>query len=608
MPTFSPYLTVAEALDSLNVAELKARAALFPESRSWSRKAEIIAEIRPYLEGDRLHSLWSRLDKLQQAAVSEVVHSETSTFDSDVFQAKYGEQPGFGTGANSRFTKPSLLDLFFYDGILPEDLLAALEEFVPEPEPLKVAATEDAPAVIIREYESFDRKTGKTSIKTDEIPLICRNTEAAAQEDLAAILQLVASGKLRVSDKTLMPSMATMTIVSATLRDADWYDVSLPDEAANADERPGLIMGFAWPLLLQAAGLVNVSSGRLEVARAGHAALTSRPADTLKAIWKKWLVYRGFDELRRINAIKGQTGKGKSYLSAPAKRRAAIAGALMNCPVGEWVTVDEFWRLIRANHRFEVTRDEWSLYVGHPEYGSLGSADYSWSLLQGRYILCLLFEYAAPLGIIDIAYTHPTGAADDFQDHWGTDDLEFFSRYDGLEYLRINPMGAYCLGIAQSYTPAAIPMRRTLRVLPNRDVVVVDPPLTAGDALLLDRFAISTSEGVWRLEQSKLLSALEEGHSLDPLHALLRDRTVGEVPDAVSRLLDETEQRGRKLRDCGAARLFECADPHVRTLITNDRRTRALCYAAGDQHIAVPTDKEKAFVRAVRELGYVVAG
>jgi hypothetical protein len=30
-----------------------------------------------------------------------------------------------------------------------------------------------------------------------------------------------------------------------------------------------------------------------------------------------------------------------------------------------------------------------------------------WGIFQGRYILCLLFEYAATLGMLDVGYVHP---------------------------------------------------------------------------------------------------------------------------------------------------------------------------------------------------------
>jgi len=39
--------------------------------------------------------------------------------------------------------------------------------------------------------------------------------------------------------------------------------------------------------------------------------------------------------------------------------------------VGRWVTVNEFFRYIRAGHDFEVTRDLWNLYISEAHYGSL---------------------------------------------------------------------------------------------------------------------------------------------------------------------------------------------------------------------------------------------
>ena len=37
---------------------------------------------------------------------------------------------------------------------------------------------------------------------------------------------------------------------------------------------------------------------------------------------------------------------------------------------------------------------------------------------------------------------------------WGADDLEFLSRYDGLRYVRLTALRAYCLGLTESCTPS----------------------------------------------------------------------------------------------------------------------------------------------------------
>jgi len=54
-----------------------------------------------------------------------------------------------------------------------------------------------------------------------------------------------------------------------------------------------------------------------------------------------------------------------------AGRRNAIASALVECPVGRWVTVNEFFHIRAAGHDFEVTRDLWNLYISEAHYGSL---------------------------------------------------------------------------------------------------------------------------------------------------------------------------------------------------------------------------------------------
>ena len=64
----------------------------------------------------------------------------------------------------------------------------------------------------------------------------------------------------------------------------------------------------------------------------------------------------------------------------------------------------------------------WELYMADPQYGSLGYDGYHpWERVEGRYMLAVLFEYAATLGLLDLEYVRPAGARDDFRDNWGAD-------------------------------------------------------------------------------------------------------------------------------------------------------------------------------------------
>jgi hypothetical protein len=86
-------------------------------------------------------------------------------------------------------------------------------------------------------------------------------------------------------------------------------------------------------------------------------------------------------------------------------------------------------------------------------HGSLGPAGWkAWNVLEGRYALCVLFEYAATLGVVDVAYTDPQGARDDYRDLWGAHMYDRLSRYDGLVAVRVNELGAAIL-----HEPGALP-------------------------------------------------------------------------------------------------------------------------------------------------------
>lgn len=85
-----------------------------------------------------------------------------------------------------------------------------------------------------------------------------------------------------------------------------------------------------------------------------------------------------------------------------------------------------------------------------------------WEILEGRYTLAIIFEYAATLGLVDVAYDGPAGARDDYHGNWGAEDVDYLSRYDGLRAVRLNGLGAYALGLTDTYeTPPRLVRSRS---------------------------------------------------------------------------------------------------------------------------------------------------
>lgn len=171
-----------------------------------------------------------------------------------------------------------------------------------------------------------------------------------------------------------------------------------------------------------------------------------------------------------------------------------------------------------ADLTFEVTMYPWHLYILSPFYGILQTEDRH--IFQERYMMAFLFEYAATLGLIDVGYIHPFGARRKDGDLSGTDELDCLSRYDGLMYLRLNNLGAWCPGCAREYEPTPVTVEPFLKVLPNLEIAVMAPSLMPADRLALAQFAEQTSDAIWKLDAETLLKSVEAGHSIADMAAL----------------------------------------------------------------------------------------
>lgn len=603
---------VADGLTFHTVDELKKLLHLLPVQPSGTRKAELIDAIAQQLTGKSLKALWQDLSDIQQAAVAEAVHNTEGYHEGEAFLAKYGQEPNWGSGSVYSYARePSKLRLFFlstamYSRVvyLPAEMQAELKAYVPEPKPLALRSSNQPPESVTVEHRYFDFEQRKPVREARELPVARCETERAAQQELAAVLRLINLGKISVSDKTYMPTKATLKTIAEVLPGGDYYTED--DEPDDDSESIGAIRPFAWPMLLQAAKLVTLEGKKLKLSKAGQKALTTDPAKTIQSVWKKWLKTTLLDELRRVDSIKGQTGKGKRGLTAVSGRRSAIATALTQCPVGEWVLFDDLQRYLIASHQtFSVSRNPENLYISEPGYGNLYDTIGTWSILETVYLRCVLFEYAATLGLLDVACIPPHEASGtSWKDFWGADDLSFLSRYDGLMAFRLTPLGAFCLGLTTEYDAPDITADTTLRVLPNLDIVLTGAPLQPAERLLMDTFTQQTSDAVWKLDRDQVLKAASEGHNLKEFQAFLTEASADALPQTVKQFFKDCLSRSTSLQDQGLARLIECQDASLATLIANDSRTKKYCFLAGDRHLVVPTDQETRFSSGLRKLGY----
>lgn len=426
-----------------------------------------------------------------------------------------------------------------------------------------------------------------------------RLTAPETLTNVRTVLELCAAGEIKCGAKTGRPSAASIQIIDAHLVDGDFY--------------PGQpIASFAWPLLIQAGGLATLEGTRLQPTPKGRAALGKPPAEVIRQLWQRWITHAVIDEFSRIENIKGQ--RARNVLTAAKTRRQRINQALATCPPGQWIKVDALFNTMRHGNRSPtIARNDtalWKLYLVDPQYGSFGYAGfYRWELLEGRYSLAVLFEYAGTLGLVDLDYVHPAGARTDFQDNWGAYELDALSRYDGLQSIRLTALGAYVLGLTGTYQPSNTDVidAAPLKVLSNLDIVATGD-IPTPHRLLLCAYTKQINDRVWTVSATSLLSALDSGRDLTEFTTFLTQHTKHDLPSTLSTLIADVQRRAGQLTDLGHARVIECADPATAALIANDANLRPLCHPISNKHLAVPLDQELKFRKALLKLGYVVPG
>ncbi|MCG6879151.1 MAG: helicase-associated domain-containing protein [Deltaproteobacteria bacterium] len=557
-----------------------------------NRKADIVRAICGVMLSFELKTHFDKLNPIEKATVQEALFAPDGILDKTQFKAKYQEAPPLGRSMGWR-AKGHLVDLFVINRHVPEDLKKRLKAFVKAPKEDDIRHVDKLPEVILLDIEE----------KTVERDLFVRNTAAAALNNLETVLRLVEGGKIKVSAKTGRPPLASQKILGKLLQDGDWY------KEEDIHEGIGYIQAFAWPVLLQGTGLAKADGSALKLTNKGKKALKGNFPKVIKEAWSRWQSNKFLDEFSRVDKIKGQTASRHRALFPASTRRPALYEGLLLCTPGKWLTAKELIRsMLSKGFDFELARYAWKLYVGDAQYGHLDEYG-DQTMIKMRYVLAYLFEYAATLGIVDVAYIYPDGALSDYRGlwGWGMDDTNFLSRYDGLTHIRINALGAFAMEMTDTYDAGPQKSRAVLTVLPNHDVVVTDAQsLSPADKLFLEKSCRKKSSAVWKLTTRTLLEAAQNGTTIEEIRTFLESRSAQPIPDTVRTLLNDTKKRSTGFEYAGRTHLVACKDTLVQKLVTTDAKLSKLCRPAGETHIVILPGKEKQFMTALLRLGYIV--
>ena len=311
--TYERLQTVSQALLEIRVDDLRGLCQAI-DCPPMSRKMELVDQLAGIMTGESLRNVWEQLSAMEKNAVAEVTHSKDDWLDLGRFEAKYGAVPEpyvkrdrYSYGKPSRSERQSALPLFLYNGWMPEALKAELAQFVPKPKAVELDTVPELPQEVkIKDLPSWLKpRLGVSEGQNFVRSLTVHETMRPALRDVHAVLRLIDAKGLTVSEKTRRVSLAGAKAVLEVLHVGDFY----PQE--DIKSAGDTIRPFAWPLLVQAAKLTNKSGTKLKLRPSGRDAL-SRPAHTvIRELLEEWTESDLLDEFNRVDAIKGQTGRGK---------------------------------------------------------------------------------------------------------------------------------------------------------------------------------------------------------------------------------------------------------------------------------------------------------
>lgn len=373
------------------------------------------------------------------------------------------------------------------------------------------------------------------------------------------------------------------------------------------------VRGFAWIILLKAADLICYRNETIELTKEGENVLGApQSAKTVKKIFESFLQKSIFDEVFRIdtlaNAKKGSYGK-KTEFANPKKRRRIIIEMLQTCPNNTWILMTEFLRYLRAERPcFRVADRLGELCLGTKEM-ELRHFDH-WFQLEGTYVKCLLMEYLATLGIIEINYSYPVFCENESNHYYPCD---FISTYDGLYEFKITELGAYCLGMTQEepQIEAASLSDKLFHVMPNLEITSVVDQMLKSDILMLDQCCDKINVKTWRLSASKLLTKLlntagQETDFLFAFKAFLYDKSLSAIPKTVEHFFEDMQRRVDQVTYEEEAIAYICHDKELAKMIAHDAQTKPFCFLTGESQLVVPVKTHAQFKTGLRQVGYII--
>lgn len=446
--------------------------------------------------------------------------------------------------------------------VLPEAMRRALHAFVPPPPDYELLPLEDVPAKLRR----FD-------------------CAAKAVDDLRLVAEYIVQGHLRYT-KSEQVSTACVSKLQELTGGPEFYKPA-GQKDLDALRTRLLVSGVSF------AG----EKARENLLAGGDSALPLRELFMRAATNPAFLV----------EELLGHLGSARREGVPRGSEASAIAAFYAKFPTGKWVS----WPNIRRYHllrdlspnllidrgagiRVRLDRDEdtWSdsAYIGAGnEFSFIGEP-----LLKGFAFLLAAF------GMAEIAFGLP------LNDAWQRPGLTFLTPFDGLQFVRLTPLGEFVLGRRATFDLSAQAPARAAIALDGDRLLATCPSLDPLTALALNQFMEQLSPGLYRMTHKSLLGGCLSRKDLEARLRLFRRVVCARPPPVWERFFEQTLARITPLEPEPERVVLRInSDEALRHLFATDTVLRELALRVEGLRVAVNRCDLKKMAKRLEHLGYL---
>ena len=318
--------------------------------------------------------------------------------------------------------------------------------------------------------------------------------------------------------------------------------------------------------------------------------IEKNPVQHLKNIFRRYPI---FDYLHLLTHLKKRNQVIRN--SSTYTNYLTITKAL---PVEQWVSVDNLIEYVKYNILSLLPANTESL-IAYARY-EIDNESYSLKLTTIENIVGIptlyvtLFLWAA-LGLIDIAYNTP------IYDNQAT------PLYNGIQYVRLNALGAYLLGIADNYETPELKVIPNPVLSPEKLSITAHPDDKTATILLApythkapDQNVYITNYGIFMHDCSNLVQL---GNKVISFKNTLKDI---EIPDNWQQFFATILAQSNAFQEANSHRLIQipAENTTLARLIARDAELKKNIIKAENYYIIVFSKNESAVKKRLKELGY----